>query len=975
MQQIEAVFHDACNLAPDERTAFIAQACAGDEDLRREVEALLTSDEQAGPLIETPAYQMAAPLLLESQSPAFAAQSISHYQIIALLGQGGMGEVYQARDTRLDRTVALKILPADVATNSERLRRFVREAKAASALNHPHVATIYEIGEAENVNFIAMEYVEGQTLAARINGQPLAIQEVVDIGLQIADALDEAHCKGIIHRDIKSANVMLTPRRQVKVLDFGLAKIAQPQSIDSDISTLAKTQSGVVMGTVPYMSPEQALGRAIDHRSDLFSLGVVVYEMVTGRLPFSGSSTGETLDRILHSEPEAMAQFNRDVPVELERIVNKALRKDREQRYQTSKELLFDLQRLQEELKSRVKIASDGKPEKLDSSLATWAGGNQNAQVGDPPSAPTVAYTKYLIRKIKQHKRVLLAVFIVAGITFGVYQFIGQRQSPPATSPKPMTPSQTMEMRKLTNTGNITTAAISPDGKYVAYTQREGGQQSLWLRQVAITSNVQIVPPTKANFTGLTFSPDGNYLYYVEGSTLYQMPVLGGATRKLIADVGGPVTFSPDGVQLAFVRNDPGLGEARLIRASADGSGEQILATRKRPAMINLESAAWSPSGEVIVVSTLNADAEGSYNSVVAVRAREGTETTITSQRWRHVPSLAWLSDASGLVMIARDRASAAGSPYQVWHLSYPGGEARRITNDLQGYRSISLTADARSLITVQEDQVLNLWVTMPGKPTSAKQIAAKLGLVGDWTPDGKILLHWDLNGNRDIWLTDPDGSGKKQLTVDTHSDVNPKSSFDGRYIVFTSFQSGSPNIWRMDSDGTHPKRLTSGKLDDDPAISPDDKWVVYKSGSSGKTTLWKVPIDSGAPVQITNKYSEYPVISPDGKLIACRYKDEPASPTTIAIIPFEGGEPIKTFDLPISHMRWTTDARALTFIVTRAGVSNLWNQPLAGGPPKQLTNFQAETIHSFAWSRDGKRLALVRGVINNDVVLIRNFR
>jgi len=350
MQQIEAVFHDACDLAPDERTAFLAQACAGDEDLRCEVESLLTSDEQAGTLIETPAYEMAAPLLLESQSPAFAAQSISHYQIIALLGKGGMGEVYQARDTRLDRTVALKILPADVATNAERLRRFVREAKAASALNHPHVATIYEIGEAENVNFIAMEYVEGQTLAARINGQPLAIQEVVDISLQIADALDEAHRKGIIHRDIKSANVMLTPRRQVKVLDFGLAKIAQPQSIDSDISTLAKTQSGVVMGTVPYMSPEQALGREIDHRSDLFSLGVVLYEMVTGRLPFAGASTSEILDRILHAQPEALARFNYDVPAELERIVNKALRKDREQRYQTGKDLLIDLKDLQHKL-------------------------------------------------------------------------------------------------------------------------------------------------------------------------------------------------------------------------------------------------------------------------------------------------------------------------------------------------------------------------------------------------------------------------------------------------------------------------------------------------------------------------------------------------------------------------------------------------------------------------------------------------
>ena len=319
-----------------------------------EVELLLESDEKAATLIEAPAIQWAAPLFAASTPPSFIGQSISHYKIISLLGKGGMGEVYQARDTKLDRTVALKILPADVATDAERMRRFVREAKAASALNHPHVATIYEIGEGESVRFIAMEYVEGQTLAAKINGQPLAIKEIVEIGSQIADALDEAHSKGITHRDIKPANVMLTPRGQVKVLDFGLAKIARPQRIDSNISTLAKTQSGVVMGTVPYMSPEQALGRDIDHRSDLFSLGAVLYEMATGRLPFAGANLSETMDLILHAQPEAMARFNYDVPAELERIVRKCLEKERERRYQSARELLVDLKNLQRDSHSRV---------------------------------------------------------------------------------------------------------------------------------------------------------------------------------------------------------------------------------------------------------------------------------------------------------------------------------------------------------------------------------------------------------------------------------------------------------------------------------------------------------------------------------------------------------------------------------------------------------------------------------------------
>jgi serine/threonine-protein kinase len=353
-RQVDQLFQAALERAPKDRSAFINEACGDDDSLRREVEALLAADGEAGSLIETPAYAVAAPLIVGGDAPTLLGKTISHYQIISLLGKGGMGEIYRARDTKLDRAVALKILSEAMSADGERMRRFSREAKAASALNHPNVAHIYEIGEAEGVNFIAMEYVEGQTLAARINGQPLEINEIIEIGSQIADALDEAHRKGITHRDLKPANVMLNERGQVKVLDFGLAKIARPteQPVASDISTMAKTASGVVMGTVPYMSPEQALGREVDHRSDLFSLGAVLYEMVTGRMPFAGSSTSEILDRILHSQPEAMARFNYDVPAELERIVRKCLEKEPERRYQSARELLVDLKNHQRDSQS-----------------------------------------------------------------------------------------------------------------------------------------------------------------------------------------------------------------------------------------------------------------------------------------------------------------------------------------------------------------------------------------------------------------------------------------------------------------------------------------------------------------------------------------------------------------------------------------------------------------------------------------------
>lgn len=342
-ERIESLFNAALERDSGERGAFLAQAC-GDAALRREVEALLAAHAAEIESAKFPA-NLAAEMFAGERAARQVGDVIGPYQILSLLGKGGMGEVYRARDSRLDRIVALKILPAEVAADQERMRRFVREAKAASALNHPHVATIYEIGEVDGLSFIAMEYVAGQTLAAKINGQALPVSEVVEIGSQIADALDEAHRKGITHRDIKPANVMLNERGQVKVLDFGLAKIARPteQPMASDISTMAKTAPGVVMGTVPYMSPEQAVGREVDHRSDVFSLGVVCYEMLAGRRPFAGATMSETIAAILRDEPPPLAQQAPDCPAALARIVNRCLAKAPEQRYQTAGELVAAL--------------------------------------------------------------------------------------------------------------------------------------------------------------------------------------------------------------------------------------------------------------------------------------------------------------------------------------------------------------------------------------------------------------------------------------------------------------------------------------------------------------------------------------------------------------------------------------------------------------------------------------------------------
>ena len=332
-RQIEQIYHSTLEREESQRSSFLKEACAGDEVLRREVESLLAHKDQAESFIEVPALEAAAKGLADGSTPVLGWDGRSvPIKIPPCSGAGGMGEVYRAEDTRLGRAVAVKVLPEEMAQDKDRLSRFIREARAASALNHANVAHIYEIGQSDGLHFIAMEYVEGQSLAQKMSGQPLDLREILDVGIQVADALEEAHRKGITHRDIKSANLMITPKGQVKVLDFGLAKITRPEgeAAGSDVSTSIQTAPGRIMGTLQYMSPEQVLGKELDARTDLFSLGVVLYEMTTGRQPFSGKQASEVMDRILHAQPEALARFNYEVPAELERIIRKCLEKDRE---------------------------------------------------------------------------------------------------------------------------------------------------------------------------------------------------------------------------------------------------------------------------------------------------------------------------------------------------------------------------------------------------------------------------------------------------------------------------------------------------------------------------------------------------------------------------------------------------------------------------------------------------------------------
>ena len=924
-----------------------------------------------------------------------AGTKLGRYEIRSKIGEGGMGEVYLAQDTKLDRKVAVKILPAELAANQDRMRRFVQEAKAASALNHPNIITIYEVDETESGHFIATEFIDGKTLREHERRSPLTLNESLDVAIQIAGALMAAHEAGIVHRDIKPENVMLRRDGIIKVLDFGLAKLMgqSPGATDSEAATRAmvNTGPGVVMGTMNYMSPEQARGVDLDARTDIWSLGVVLYEMVTGHVPFEGTTSSDVIARILEREPAPLARFTRDAPEALEWIVSKALSRDRGERYQTAREMLADLKKLRRRLdlnsemeRSVAPEVSTGQPGSISSRFGLTGATRESVMLTDasPPTRATSS-AEYLVSEIKRHKigAALIATLLVvltAGLIIGIYKF--------STGNKTVASLESRKFTRLTNSGRVGAATISPDGKYVVYpAQNEAGQPALWIKYLATGSTVQIVAATPDLFFGqLTFSPDGNYIYYLRvqraqpSGVLYQVPVLGGTSKKILDNVSR-ISFSPDGKRLTFERRYATEGEDAIIVVNADGSGgEQKLATRKHPDYF-LPGGAWSPDGQTIACP-IGGFENGAYRSVAIVQVSDGTQKHLTSQRWSDVQRVEWLSDGSGIVTTANEQ---QGGPYQIWQISYPDGQAQRLTNDLSDYRNISLTADSKTLVALLYDKTSNIWVAPNQAWKDARQLTSSKtngGFGTTWTPDGRMVYDSRANGNPDIWIADADGHNQKQLTDDAYTERSPSVSPDGRHVVFDSAHTGTLQVWKMDIDGSNLKQLTSG-AGFTPVFSPDGKWVLYTTFGTGGFSIWKVPSDGGEPVQVIGKYALVPTVSPDGKLIACYYVDEKNGVSRIALFPFEGGEPTKLFDLPqppnpgTPPLRWLPDSSAITYVATRGGVTNIWLQPIDGGEAKQLTDFKSNLIFSFDWSRDGKQLACSRGTEDRDVILINNFR
>lgn len=884
-----------------------------------------------------------------------------------------MGVVYEAEDLKLGRHVALKFLPTDLENDPMALDRLQREARAASALNQANICTIYEFNEHEGRHFIVMELLEGKTLDHKIGVQPLPLSQLLDFGIQLADALDMAHSKRILHRDIKPANIFVTDRGQIKILDFGLAKVAADRRIAEPIAVTAATlgsehltSPGSTVGTVAYMSPEQALGEELDQRSDLFSLGCVIYQMATGALPFKGATTAALFDSILHKAPISPLHLNPELPAELERIVFKLLEKDRDLRYQTAGELRADLKRLKRDLDSSGAVRT--------STMTSAAA---------PAATQTVSSPTVLIAQgARQHKLglglvLLLVVVVLAAAVYGVFALLHHPQS---------APFQSMSITKLTDSGKAFMAAISPDGKYVVHVVEDAGQKSLWMRHIPTNSVTQIVPPADTQYSGLTFTPDGNYIYYTRIEKdrpglglLYQIPVLGGTPRLIVTDVDSRITFAPDGKRFAFRRDSSASKTSAILTVDADGSHEQTVTRQAFPETFG-GAPSWSPDGKLIATMDFFGQKTGEIGQFVVVDVATGRKTVLAPfSRIGQILGASWLPDGSGLLVVGNG--PNTNWVTQVALVTYPDGQYHRVTNDLNRYSdTISTTRDGRSLVTVATEASNNIWV-MPASGTAAQAVQISSGKTDaatlTWTADARIVSSTANLQGFEFNVRKSDGSGNTAILTDPAPSIQPSACGDGRFIVFVSVRSQSgETIWRMDAGGGNLKELTSGPVNTDPLCSPDGQWLIYQTLNDNGASILKIPIDGGTPVTLSQTNGSSSALSPDGKMVAFVTAEGTGSNVHLVwvIVPSNGGQPLFTInpDLrAVSRFRFTPDGKSLAYVVNEHGVGNLWALPIAGGQPKQLTDFKSSVIFDFGWSRDGKQLAISRGQVSRDVVLL----
>lgn len=883
-QQIEELFHAALERPAAARAAFLNEACAGDVALRREIESLLAAHEETGGFFETPPADLAADWL-GKQPPSLIGQQLSRYKVISLLGKGGMGEVYLAEDAQLDRRVALKLLPAGLTAEAERVRRFIREAKAASALNHPNIITIHEIGqvqtEAGGQHFIVTEYVDGQTLRQQLGVAKLTLTEALDVAIQVTGALGVAHEAGIVHRDIKPENLMRRRDRLVKVLDFGLAKLAEHDAPENALSTKNRqltntTEAGLVMGTASYMSPEQARGERVDGRTDIFSLGVVLYEMIAGRAPFAGVNAIEVMGAILNQEPPPLTPHLAAVPPELaqplEQMVARALSKDREQRHQTSNDLLSDLK----DLKHRLEFETSF-PRAVHTD-------DQGAATTRPPAAATDAAkvnstassAQIILGEVRRHRlgvalalTFTLAVVAATGVT--VYRALNRRAANASVAPFSPVPFSSLP-------GHEDYAAFSPDGNQLAFSWDggAGNRHHIYVKLVGVGAPLRLTSED-ADDTAPVWSPDGRYIAFQrfrQGKReILIVPALGGPERRLctIDLTWSRLAWSPDGKWLAAGDTPEGSSDSLIVLISVETGAKRPLT--KPVAPFDDGQPAFSPDGQQLAfVRTSNQTADELY--LVSVQGGDEKQLTTGS---RQIRGLDWTADGREIIYSSL----RAGKP-TLWRVPIAGGEPAALPG--VGWDVVSPAVARRGGMlafteSYDDTSILRLELPPPNQQvkgnasrTFTPLIVSKRGEDSPQvSPDGmKIVFVSDRSGSLEIWVCDRDGSNPLQLTRMRQAGAGtPRWSPDGQRIVFDARPEQSGELFMINATGGTPQRLTTDAYHDAmPSWSHDGQWIYFCSNRGGDYQIWKLPVAGGPPMQMTRHGGFEAFASPDGQTL-----------------------------------------------------------------------------------------------------------